>query len=59
MLIINLLYMIVLLIYLSLWYLLACLKGGILVSLEVDGTKLAFVSCHLTAHEVFYKYCAS
>jgi len=54
MLIINLLYMIVLLIYLSLWYLLACLKGGILVSLEVDGTKLAFVSCHLTAHEVFY-----
>lgn len=27
-------------------------KGGILVTLQVDGTKLAFISCHLTAHEV-------
>eukprot|EP01035_Chromulina_nebulosa_P023805 gene23805-30883_t len=26
-------------------------KGGLLVSLTIDGTKLAFVSCHLTAHE--------
>mmetsp|Transcript_24844 Transcript_24844/g.41402 ORF Transcript_24844/g.41402 Transcript_24844/m.41402 type:complete len:642 (+) Transcript_24844:209-2134(+) len=26
-------------------------KGGILVTMEVDGTKLAFISCHLTAHE--------
>lgn len=28
------------------------LQGGILVTLQVDGTKLAFISCHLTAHEV-------
>jgi hypothetical protein len=27
-------------------------KGGILVTMQVDGTKLAFISCHLTAHEV-------
>jgi endonuclease/exonuclease/phosphatase family metal-dependent hydrolase len=26
-------------------------KGGILITCIVDGTKLAFVSCHLTAHE--------
>lgn len=26
-------------------------KGGLLVTLTIDGTKLAFVSCHLTAHE--------
>jgi endonuclease/exonuclease/phosphatase family metal-dependent hydrolase len=26
-------------------------KGGLLVTFDVDGTKLAFVSCHLTAHE--------
>eukprot|EP00428_Durinskia_dybowskii_P069926 CAMPEP_0170390526 /NCGR_PEP_ID=MMETSP0117_2-20130122/19194_1 /TAXON_ID=400756 /ORGANISM="Durinskia baltica, Strain CSIRO CS-38" /LENGTH=646 /DNA_ID=CAMNT_0010646579 /DNA_START=65 /DNA_END=2005 /DNA_ORIENTATION=+ len=26
-------------------------KGGILVTVQVDGTKLAFISCHLTAHE--------
>lgn len=26
-------------------------KGGLLCALTVDGTKLAFVSCHLTAHE--------
>lgn len=27
-------------------------QGGILVTLHVDGTRLAFISCHLTAHEV-------
>lgn len=27
-------------------------KGGLLVAFQVDGSKLAFVSCHLTAHEV-------
>lgn len=26
-------------------------KGGLLVTLDVDGTKLAFISCHLSAHE--------
>jgi hypothetical protein len=26
-------------------------KGGLLVSFTVDGTSLAFISCHLTAHE--------
>jgi endonuclease/exonuclease/phosphatase family metal-dependent hydrolase len=26
-------------------------KGGLLVTFDVDGTKLAFISCHLTAHE--------
>lgn len=26
-------------------------KGGLLVTLHVDGTKLAFISCHLAAHE--------
>lgn len=31
-------------------------KGGILVTLQIDGTKLAFVSCHLAAHEGV-KYC--
>lgn len=31
-------------------------KGGLLVSFHVDGTKFAFVSCHLAAHEGV-KYC--
>ncbi|RYY80996.1 hypothetical protein EON63_16445 [archaeon] len=31
-------------------------KGGLLVTFTVDGTKLAFVSCHLAAHEVSYLY---
>jgi hypothetical protein len=26
-------------------------KGGLLITFHVDGTKLAFVSCHLAAHE--------
>ncbi|KAJ1426998.1 Endonuclease/exonuclease/phosphatase [Ochromonadaceae sp. CCMP2298] len=26
-------------------------KGGILVTMQVDGTSLAFISCHLSAHE--------
>lgn len=30
------------------------LQGGILVTLHVDGTKLAFISCHLAAHEVWF-----
>jgi hypothetical protein len=28
------------------------IQGGLLCSFVVDGTKVAFVSCHLTAHEV-------
>lgn len=31
-------------------------KGGLLVAFHVDGTKFAFVSCHLAAHEGI-KYC--
>ncbi len=26
-------------------------KGGLLVTMQIHGTKLAFISCHLTAHE--------
>lgn len=26
-------------------------KGGLVCSFEINGTRLAFISCHLTAHE--------
>lgn len=32
-------------------------KGGLLVTMKIDGTRLAFVSCHLAAHEVRASVC--